>query len=100
MSTDETQVSHYTCDMCGSLIEPEERYVVRIEVWASPEMPAITNADLLKDHQEEMRRLLECMDEMDVAELEDGVYREFRFDLCGTCRKAYTMDPLGRGRGS
>ena len=98
MSTDEARVSHYTCDICGSAIDEGKRYVVRIEVSASPEMPAVTEEDLLKDRREEIQRLLDHMDEMDVAELEDGVYRRFRFDLCGACKMAYMKDPIGRSR--
>jgi len=98
MSTHDARVSHYTCDICGSAMDEGERYVVRIEVSASPEMPAITEEDLLKDHGKEIQQLLDHMDEMDVAELEDGVYRHFRFDLCGACKKAYMKDPLGGSR--
>ena len=32
----------------------------------------------------------------DEQELEDQVYKNFRFDLCPECHKKFLKDPLGR----
>jgi hypothetical protein len=37
------------------------------------------------------------MDDMDPEELEDQVYKTFRFDLCPPCHESYLKDPLGKG---
>ena len=44
----------------------------------------------------EIRALLEQMRGMDPQELEDGVFKEFRFDLCMACQRRFLRDPLGR----
>jgi len=88
--------------MCGRLLSPEsaERYVVRIEAFAAEGPLEITAEDLARNHREEIRRLIEQLSRMPLDQVEDQVYRAFRFDLCRGCHAVYLSDPLGGGRSS
>lgn len=92
---------HYTCDMCGKplLVEEQVRYVVKIEVFAAYDTMEITEEDLEEDHVEEMQELVEEMEDMTTEEVEEGVYRTLRFDLCPTCKAIYLGDPLPQKQG-
>ena len=85
-----------TCDGCGEglLLDADVRYVVEIQVYAAYDPLEITREDLARDHPGEMARLIERMRKMDPRELEDGVHRKFRFDLCPRCQRSYLRDPL------
>lgn len=87
---------HYTCDMCGKplLVEEEVRYEVKIEVYAAYDPMEITEEELAEDHLEEMRELVEEMEDMTTEEVEEGVYKKLRFDLCPSCKAIYLRDPL------
>src|SRR5580692_7732762 len=72
---------HFTCDHCGKeLRNGDDRYVVKIEVFAAHDPAEITEDDLEEDHMEAVSQILE--------ELEDGVCevepasKHFRYDLC------------------
>ena len=87
---------HYTCDMCGKTLLSDEdvRYVVKIEVYAAYDPLEITEEDLNKDHKQEIADLLSNMDDMEAEELEEGVYKRLRFDLCAACQRRYLANPL------
>ena len=89
---------HFTCDMCGKTLPADEdtRYVVKIEVYAACD-PMDIGPDGLQDHSGEIEELLDEMADLDAEELEDQVYKTYRFDLCAACHAAYLKDPLGRG---
>jgi hypothetical protein len=89
---------HYSCDLCGKelLVEEDLRYVAKIEVYAAYDPLEITEEDLEEDHMEEISELIKQMDDMDEQELEDQVYKSFRFDLCPECHKKFLKDPLSR----
>jgi hypothetical protein len=88
---------HFTCDLCGKtlLADEDTRYVVKIEVYAAYDPMEITGDDLAEDRSDEMQGLLEEMEGMDAEDLEDGVFKTFRYDLCPECHEAYLKDPLG-----
>jgi hypothetical protein len=90
----------YVCDLCGEPIDRSGtgRYVVTIDVRAAPDSPQITEEDLKRDIAAEMTRLIRKMEQMSLDEIEDGVHRMFRFDLCPGCQKRFLADPLGRSR--
>jgi hypothetical protein len=87
-----------TCDLCGAalLVETEVRYEVKIEVKCAYDPLEITDEDLRMNHEAEMKRLLGQMEGMSPQELEEQVYKAFRFDLCPRCQRAYIRDPLKR----
>ena len=89
---------HFTCDLCGKAMHRDEdvRHVVKIEVYAAYDPLEITEEDLDQDHMEEIGQILSQMEDMDPHELEDEVYKGFRFDLCSSCHKKFLKDPLGR----
>lgn len=80
----------YLCDSCGrSLLEDEVRYILKIELYASPDVK-ITPEYLKRDHCKEMKRIIEEIKEMDEKELEDEVYVRYRFNLCKRCRDRFS----------
>ena len=89
---------HFTCDLCGRALKPNEdtRYVVKVEVYAAHDPMEITSDQLDEDRQEEIEQLLDEMSDMDADDLEDQVYKTFRYDLCTGCHAAYLKDPLGK----
>jgi hypothetical protein len=82
--------------MCGKglLVDEDVRYEVTIEVKSAYDPMEITDEDLKKDHITEIKRLLQQMAGMDQQELEDEVYKVFKFDLCRTCQKKFLKNPL------
>ena len=85
---------HYSCDLCHRKIEPahDQRYVVKIEVFAA--------LDPLQEGEEEDDRdhLLEVHEALEQLTLDESseLYRELRFDLCPECCRKYAKNPLGR----
>ncbi len=91
---------HFTCDMCGKplLADEDVRYVVKVEAYAAYDPMEVTEDQLDEDPLSEMSEIIEQMEEMDPEELEDQVYKSFRFDLCPACHRRYLRDPLFRYR--
>jgi len=91
---------HFTCDMCGKplLTDEDVRYVVKVEVYAAYDPLEVTEDDLDENHLGAMSEIIEQMEGMDSDELEDQVYKSFRFDLCPACHQRYLEDPLLRHR--
>lgn len=85
-----------SCDACGRglLLHSNVRYEVKIEVRAAYDPLEITRADLEKDLRAEIRKTLEECRRRSPEELENEVYRSFRFDLCPDCRRRYLKNPL------
>lgn len=81
---------HYTCDMCGKHINPEEdvRYVVKIEIHAAGQ-PEEDEEEAFEDMDE-----LEEYEQKDIEDDEEVEYDSIRFDLCSKCHKIYIQDPL------
>jgi len=91
---------HYNCDMCGKSLVPEEedRYVVKIEIYAACDsMEVDDDEDLINDLEEDDDEEDEEENEVDNLDPEeiDGVeYKTFRYDLCSKCHSRYLQDPL------
>ena len=85
-----------SCDRCdkGLLIDEDVRYEVRIEVKAAYDPMEVSEEDLARDHESEMKKLLERMKKMTTQEAQDQVYCTFRYDLCLPCQKLYLKSPL------
>lgn len=86
-----------TCDRCGNglLLDAPVRYEVRIEVKSAYDPMELTEEDLAKS-AEDLKSAIEALKDYPAQKAQDEVYREFRFDLCATCQKAYLKSPLGR----
>ncbi|MBM4036338.1 MAG: hypothetical protein FJ291_31775 [Planctomycetes bacterium] len=93
-------MNRLSCDLCGAALLAGEpvRYEVRIQVYAAYDPLELTPDDLARDHRAEIRALLERLQDADPAELEESVYKDFRFDLCMACQRRYVRAPLPRPR--
>jgi hypothetical protein len=88
-----------TCDLCGKDLSPgeDQRYVVKMEVFAAHDPAKITEADLDEDHLEAVSELLRDADDGSLdPEVSAPAYRHFRYDLCPDCHKKFVHDPLGK----
>jgi hypothetical protein len=89
---------HYTCDCCKRIIDPSDdvRYVVKMEVYVSPEASLDNGADDEHDHLEEIQQILERLEDAEDEDFGEDVYQSMRFDLCTECRRKFLKNPLGR----
>jgi hypothetical protein len=88
---------HFTCDLCGKeLCDGEDRFVVKIEVFAAGEPAEINEGDLDADNLEVVAQQLQEMDEDADGRPVEPATRNYRFDLCPACRKRYERAPLAR----
>ncbi len=80
-----------TCDRCRKslLLDEEVRYLARVEVVAAYDPPELTRADLERDFDAEIRRLVAAMERGDAKSMEEEVAVVRRFDLCPPCRAAF-----------
>ena len=87
------------CDRCGDglLLDGDVRYVVKIEVYAAYDPLELTREDVARDHEGEMRELLERMKSMNAEELQRQVHQTLQFDLCLRCQRDYLKSPLCGG---
>jgi hypothetical protein len=87
------------CDICGVSVSPHEHFVVRIDAFADPTVPAMTTEELEElDADAKFKDLLKQMEGMSVDELQDGVHRRFEYKLCAGCHKQFLSNPLGLPR--
>jgi hypothetical protein len=88
------------CDICRRTIPPQGDYIVRIEVFANPQMPPITQEELAEfDFDKTLSELLSQMEGMTAEELMDDVHRKFEFHICRPCQMRFLVNPLGKPRG-
>ena len=87
---------HFICDMCGKgvLVESDVRYEVTIKVKSAYDVMEITNDELKRDLKKEMNELLDKIKDKDPQEIEDEVYKVFKFDLCRECQRKFIKNPL------
>lgn len=90
-------MDHLTCDRCGRglLLDAPVRYEVKIAVTSAYDPLELTREDLAKAERE-LKALIESLRDYSAEEAQNEVHREFRFDLCATCQKAFLANPLGR----
>ena len=87
------------CDLCDRPVAPHGHYVVRIDVFADPAMPAVTAEEMEEaDYQQAMRELIEQMKHLSADDLQDQVARQFEFKLCRPCQMRFLANPLGKPR--
>ena len=86
---------NYTCDGCGGKMDRSGlRYVVKIDARAAYDTLEIRLADLFRDHETELRALVDELAGRDSSEVEDEIYKQFELDLCPSCYRSYIHDPL------
>ena len=87
------------CDLCGRPISPHGHYIVRIDVFADPNMPPMTTEEMEDtDYQSAMAELLEQMADMSADELLEQVHQRLEFKLCRACQIRFLVNPLGKPR--
>ena len=91
--------SESNCALCGRTIPPHQHYVVRIDVFADPELPDLSAEDVAKlNFDAELRKLVEEMKHMSEEELQDQVHRRFEYRICRPCQIKFLANPLGKPR--
>ena len=87
----------YRCDGCGVDLarDGSNHYILKMEAFAAAGKLEFTRQELEKDHDAEIRKVLSQMENRTPDELEDQVYRSFRYDLCPGCHKRFLQSPLG-----
>ena len=84
------------CGLCGRGVPPGEGYVVRIDIFADPELPPVTGQQIeALDFDATFAELMEQIKQMSAEELQDGVYRRMEYRLCPPCHRRYLANPLG-----
>jgi hypothetical protein len=85
------------CHRCAAELEPGrgQFYVVRIEAFADPTPPTITQEDLQRDIAGEINRLIEAMSHLSDQEAMDQVYRKMTIFLCSACYQQWIENPTG-----
>jgi hypothetical protein len=84
--------------MCGKSLVPEEddRYVVKIEIYAACDSMEVDDDEGLIDdfEEEDEEEDEEEVDNIDPEEMDGVEYKTFRYDLCSKCHSRYMQDPL------
>ena len=76
-----------------------ESYVVRIEVFGDPSMPATSSEELAAiDFYQTYANLLDQMKHMSADDLQDDVHRRFEYRICRPCQRSFLANPLGKPR--
>ena len=86
---------HYSCDRCGKKIDPEMevRYIVRIEVQASCDVPSF-DVENEGDHLLELNEIIERLEDAENDSVSEDVYHRRKHDLCSGCYHEYKRNPL------
>jgi hypothetical protein len=86
------------CHLCGRrIVQGRGHYVVRIEVFVADDPPEkLIFFDTKKAFQEEVNKLLDDIAQTDPQELEDQVYKFFKFDICRLCQREFIKNPIAR----
>jgi hypothetical protein len=89
----------FICDRCGMSIPPHAHYVVKLEVYADPTLPAVTSDEIEEaDYDRKVAELLEQMRHASAEELENSVHWQREFRICRPCQLQLLADPLGAAR--
>jgi hypothetical protein len=94
-----TDRAAFICDRCQAAVHPGrgDFYVIRIEAFADPTPPEITNEDLARDHRREIENLIARLDGLSEQELLDQVYRRLNRILCSRRYAEWIDDPVHGG---
>ena len=79
------------CDRCSREVHPGQAdfFVIRVEAFADPTPPEITEDDLQRDHRREIENLLAAMQYLSEQRAMDQVYRRKNLILCNSCCDAW-----------
>ena len=87
---------HYSCDCCKRPIDSktELRYVVKLEVQATMDLPEVDSTEEERDHLLEIEELLDELGESNLDYVDED-YQPRRYDLCSQSYQDYIKNPLG-----
>ena len=88
----------YRCDGCRLDLNRDDsnHFIVKVEAFAAAGKLDFTAEDLDRDHQAEIKKIISDIEARSPDEIEDQVYRAFRFDLCPACHRKFLESPLNR----
>ena len=87
------------CDLCSRVIPPHAHYILKMQIYADPQMPPISSEELEEmDLDAELAKLIEQMKDQTAEDLMDQVHRSFEFRLCRLCQMKFLANPLGKPR--
>lgn len=87
------------CDLCAKPIPEGSDYILRIEIFANPQMAPITEQDWnSKNFENEWEKLMQELHALSAEEAQEQVHQEFRYRICPTCRPKFAANPLGKPR--
>lgn len=85
----------YRCDGCGREMERGQlRYHVKIDVRAAYDKVEVGLTELVRNHRQELLKLIAQMDDKSPRELEESIYKHIEIDLCPGCQAAYIRNPV------
>lgn len=86
----------YRCDGCRQDLKRDgsNHFIVRIEAFAAAGSLEFSEEELNRDHVAEMETIIRDLACTPPDEIEDQVYRSFRYDLCPGCHRAFLKNPL------
>jgi hypothetical protein len=88
-----------TCSLCGASVELGSGYIVRIDVFADPEIPPLTAEQIAAANLDQtLAEVIEQARKMSEQELQESVHRRFEYRLCPSCHRRYLDNPLGMPR--
>ena len=84
------------CHRCGAELHPGrgDFYVVRIDAFADPTPPVLTEDDLNRDLRAEIEGLVESLEGLSEQEAVDQVHRRLILHLCVPCYRLWIEDPV------
>ena len=87
-------MQHFSCDLCSRNIVAgsDNRYVVKMEVFAAHDPAELTEDDFDADHLEEISQILS--EDLDTEPA--PAFKKLNYDLCSSCHKKFLADPLNR----
>jgi len=87
------------CDLCGRDLSPQGHYIVRIDVFADPAIPALSAKEVESlDFDATMKQLIAEMEGLSADDLQDQVHRRFEYHICRPCQMRFLANPLGKPR--
>ncbi|MEI6125072.1 MAG: hypothetical protein WCQ99_00825 [Pseudomonadota bacterium] len=88
-------MSDHFCDRCGEYLpEGTMKYTVHLQIISDFDGVILFDGDGI---DEAARQIFSSPEGIDEKELEEEVYQELCFTLCGTCKKRFAKDPFSRG---
>lgn len=90
---------HVICDLCERGMDLHASYIVRMDIFADPNIPPMSTEDLSAgSFDQTLDALMEQMKGMSADDLQDGVHRRLEYRLCPACQRRFLANPLGKPR--